>query len=169
VLSFIVLGSVYLLTSVGVSIYRRRHLVPTEPMVSTHITDAELKSCFDELDEVRQALKKHLESFHHLMAGYDPAEAQRWAEEGMAWNNQWRALGQRCRFGELRLTRMRKQLEEMAAAYDDLGQTHDIYTKAFKRFGTELAPRMDRISQRMNKIRERLAQSSASPPGENKP
>ena len=169
VLTIIVVGSVYLLTSVGVSIYRRRHAVPVGEMVSAHITDAEMQSCFEELDDVRQSLEKHLENFHHLLAGYDPAEAQRWAEEGIHWNGQWRALGLRCRFGELRATRLRKELEEMAAAQEDMGQTHEIYTKAFKRFGTELAPRMDRIRQRMKKIGERLAKSSASPPGENKP
>ena len=56
----------------------------------------------------------------------------------------------------------------MAAAHEELGQTHDLYTKAFKRFGVELAPRMDRIRERMKKIGERLAKSSAASPGENK-
>jgi hypothetical protein len=169
VLSFIVLGSVYLLTSVGVSIYRRRHVVATADRVSVQITDAELVSCYQELDDVMQGLQKHLENFHHLLAGYDPAEAQRWAEEGDSWNGQWKVLGQRCRFDELRATRLRKELEEMAAAHADLGETHDIYTKAFKRFGKDQAPRLDRIRQRMKKIGERLDRSSASPSGENKP
>jgi hypothetical protein len=169
VLIFIVSGSVYLLTSVGVSIYRRRHVVPIGAKVSNEVTDAELRSCYEELDDVVQGLQKHLENFHHLMAGYDPVAAQGWAEEGVSWNAQWKALGERCRFGELRLTRMRKELEAMAAAYDDLGQTHDIYTKAFRRFGTEQAPRMDRIRQRMKEIGERLATSPARAPGESKP
>ena len=169
VLLFILIGSVYLLTSVGVSIYRRRHAVPVGDKVSVQVTDAEIHSCFEELGEVRQGLEKHLEAFHHLLASYDPAEAQRWAEEGNSWHGTWRALGLRCRFGELPATRLRKELEQMAAAHEELGQTHDLYTKAFKRFGAELAPRMDRIRERMKKIGERLAKSSASSPGENKP
>ena len=101
VLLFILIGSVYLLTSVGVSIYRRRHAVPVGDKVSVQVTDAEIHSCFEELGEVRQGLEKHLEAFHHLLASYDPAEAQRWAEEGNSWHGTWQALGQRCRFGEL--------------------------------------------------------------------
>ena len=169
VLLFILVGSVYLLTSVGVTIYRRRHVVPVGDKVSVQFTDREIASCFDELDDVRQVLEKHLEAFHHLLASYDPAEAQRWAEEGNAWQGEWRAVGKRCRFSELPTTRLRKELEQMAAAHEELGQTHDLYTRAFKRFGTELAPRMDRIRERMKKIGERLAKLSASPPGENKP
>ena len=166
VLLFIVFGSVYLLSSVGVSIYRRRHAVPVGDKVSAEVTDREIVSCYDELDDVMQSLQRHLENFHHLLASYDPAEAQKWAEEGTVWQGQWKVLGQRCRFGELPATRLRKELEQMAAAHEDLGQTNDIYTKAFKRFGTDQAPRMDRIRERMKKIGERLAKSSAPPPGE---
>lgn len=169
VLSVIVLGSVYLLTSVGVSIYRRRNVSPVGDKVSTQFTDSEIVSCYEELDDVRQGLQKHLENFHHLLASYDQAEAQRWAEEGNSWTAGWKVLGQRCRFGELPAARLRKELEQMAAAHEELGQTNDLYTRAFKRFGTDLAPRMDRIRDRMKKIGERLAKSSAPPPGENKP
>jgi glutathionyl-hydroquinone reductase len=171
VLSFVTIGSVYLLVSVGVSIYRQRHIVLNGAIVSAEITDAELRSCFDELDDVRQALDRHLEDFHHLLAGYDPAEAQRWADEGTVWQGQWRVLGQRCRFDEIRATHLRKELEEMAAAYNELGQTREIYTKALKRFGTEQAPRLDRIRQRMQMIHERIDRkaSASAAPGENKP
>jgi hypothetical protein len=169
VLLFILIGGVYLLTSVGVSIYRRRHVVPTPNRVSAQVTEDEIKSCFDELDDVRQRLAKHLENFHHLLASYDRAEAQRWAEEGNSWHQQWQALGQRCRFNELPVTRLRKELEQMTGAYLALGDTYNLHIRAFKRFGTELAPRMDDIHERMKKIGERLNQSASSPPGENKP
>jgi glutathionyl-hydroquinone reductase len=170
VLSFVSLGSFYLLLSVGVSIYRQRHIVLDGAIVSAEITDAELRSCFDELDDVRQGLEKHLEDFHHLLAHYDPNEAQRWADEGTVWQGQWRVLGRRCRFDEIRATHFRKELEEMAAAYNELGQTREIYTKALKRFGTDQAPRLDRIRLRMHEIDERIAKkSSAASSGENKP
>jgi hypothetical protein len=171
VLSFVSLGSIYLLLSVGVSIYRQRHIVLNGAIVSAEITDAELRSCFNELDDVRQGLEKHLEDFHHLLAHYDPAEAQRWADEGTVWQGQWRVLGQRCRFEEIRATHLRKELEEMVAAYNELGQTREIYTKALKRFGTDQAPRLDRIRLRMQKIGEHIATKSSAEvsPGENKP
>lgn len=168
-LSFVTIGSIYLLVSVGVSIYRSRHVVPTGAKISAQITDAELRSCFADLDDLRQALEKHLESFHHLLAGYEAAEAQRWAEEGTNWEAQWRVLGERCRFDEIRRTPHRKELEEMVAAYVDLAQTRDIYTRAFKRFGTDQAPRLERIRKRMQKIGERIASAPASPPEESKP
>jgi hypothetical protein len=169
VLSFVSLGSFYLLLSVGLSIYRQRHVVLKGAVVSAEMTDAELKSCFRELDDVRQGLKKHLEDFHTLLAHYDPGEAQSWADEGTVWQGQWRVLGQRCRFNEIRATHFRKELEEMVAAYHELDQTRDIYTKALKRFGTDQAPRLDRIQLRMQKIDERIDSKSAGSPGENKP
>jgi hypothetical protein len=168
VLSFIVVGSVYLLTSVGVSIYRRRHVVPTPDRVSAEVTDAEIRSCFDELDDVRQGLKKHLENFHNLLASYDRAEVQRWDDEGNSWRQGWRALGQRCRFNELPQTHLRKEREQMTGVYLALGNTYDLHTRAVKTFGTDLAPRMDDIRDRMKKIGERLNQSASSP-GENNP
>jgi hypothetical protein len=168
VLSFIVVGSVYLLTSVGVSIYRRRHVVTSPDRVSAQVTDAEIRSCFDELDDVRQGLAKHLENFHHLLASYDRAEVQRWDDEGNSWRQGWKALGQRCRFNELPQTHLRRQLEQMTGVYLALGDTYDLHTRAVKRFGTDLAPRMDDINDRMKKIGERLNQPASSP-GENKP
>jgi hypothetical protein len=167
VLVFVGLGSAYLLVSVAVSIYRRRHAVPTAALVSEQVTDREIGSCYEELDDVTEGLLKHLENFHHLLAGYDPSEAQRWAEEGQVWQRQWRVLGRRCRFDQIRGRRLRKELEEMAAAYEELGQTQQIYTKALVRFGKDQAPRLDAIRTRMQRIGERLAKQSAAPPGEN--
>jgi hypothetical protein len=169
VLSFIVVGSVYLLSSVGVSIYRRRHVVPTPDKVSAQVTENEIRGCFEDLDDVRQRLAKHLENFHHLLASYDRDEAQRWAEEGNSWHQEWKALGQRCRFNELPVTRLRKELEQMTGAYLALGDTYDLHTRAVKRFGTELAPRLDDIHKRMKLIDESLKKKSGSPPGESKP
>jgi hypothetical protein len=169
VLSFIVVGSVYLLTSVGVSIYRRRHVVARPDKVSAQITDDEIRGCFEELDDVRQVLAKHLENFHHLLASYDRAEVQRWDDEGSSWRQSWRALGQRCRFNELPPTPLRKELEQMTGVYVALGDTYDLHTRAVKRFATELWPRMNDIRDRMKKIGERLNTSADSPPGENKP
>jgi hypothetical protein len=71
-----VIGSLYVLTSVGVTIYRRRN-PPAEAAtpVSENITPSELLGCSEELADVEVALEKHLESFHHLLAGYEPDEA----------------------------------------------------------------------------------------------
>jgi len=108
VLVFVSLGSAYLLVSVAVSIYRRRHAVPIGAPVSANATDGEIQSCYDELDDVTQGLLKHLENFHHLLAGYDPGEAQSWADEGQVWLGQLHVLRTRCRFDQMRGHRLRK-------------------------------------------------------------
>ncbi len=166
VLLSVSLGSAYLLMSIGVSIYRRRHAVPSGDKVSAALTDAEIRGCFDELQgDVTSGLQKHLENFHHLLASTDdPAEAQRWADEGAVWREQWKALGSRCRFDETRRAPLRKELGEMAAVYDELGVTRQIYTQALLRYGKDQAPRLGRIRQRLQKIGERLATPS-SPSG----
>jgi hypothetical protein len=169
VLLFVSIGSVYMLLSVGVSIYRRRHAVPTGEVVGLPASPSEIGGCFEELDDVMQGLQKHLENFHHLLAGYDPAEAQRWADEGAFWRGQWRVLGARCRFHEIRGVKLRKELEEMAAAYDEMGQIQLIYTNELLRFGRDQAPRLDRIRKRIQRIGERVAGASAALPGESKP
>jgi hypothetical protein len=162
VLLFVSLGTAYLLMSVGVSIYRRRNAVPKGERVSEPITLAELRSCFEELEDVTQGLQKHLENFHHLLAGYDPQEAQRWADEGGVWRRQWVVLGRRCRIPGDRGAHLRKELEEVSAAYDELGETHEIYTRELSRFGREQAPRLDRIRQRLTRIGERLSKAAAT-------
>lgn len=165
VLTFVFVGTAYLTTSVSVSIYRRRNPVPTGERLTALISEKEVKSCYEELGDVMSGLQKHLEKFHHLLGGYDPAEAQRWGDEGGLWRGQWRALGQRCRFGEIRPARLRKEFEEMAGVYDDLGETHRSYTDELTRFGRQQAPRLDRIRLKLRRIGERLS-NAAAPSGE---
>jgi hypothetical protein len=169
VLLFVSIGSAYLLISVGVSIYRRRHAVPTGAVVSETVTRSEIAGCYEELDDVLRSLHKYLENFRHLLAGYDPAEAQRWSDEGAVWRGQWRVLGARCRFHEIRGVKLRKELEEMAAAYDEMGLIQQVYTNELLRFGRDQAPRLDRVRLRIQKIGERVAGASATSSGENKP
>ncbi len=167
VLVFVSLGSAYLLVSVAVSIYRRRHAVPIGAPVSANATDGEIQSCYDELDDVTQGLLKHLENFHHLLAGYDPGEAQSWADEGQVWLGQLNVLKTRCRFDQIRGHRLRKELEEMAAVAEELEDTQKIYTNALLRFSKDQAPRLDRIRSRIQRIGDRMAKQMAAPPGKN--
>ena len=91
VLTFVSLGSCYLLVSVGVTIYRRRHVEPLGAPVGASAADME--SCAEELTDVEQGLERHLDNFDHLVAHYDADEAQRWAEDRAFWLGQWRAAG----------------------------------------------------------------------------
>lgn len=157
-LTFIVLGSTYVLASVGVTIYKRRHpggVGPSRP-VSEEVTPAELRGCWDELADVEETLGKHLEGFHHLLGGYDPGEAQRWADEGAVWRRQWAQLGTRCRFPELHTRKLRKEMEELAAAHEELGEIEAQYTRELLRFGREQSPRLDRVRARIDALGRRL-------------
>jgi hypothetical protein len=74
-------------------------------------------------------------------------------------------LNKRCRYGDLRGTKMHKEVEEMAAAHDDLRETEAIYTRELLRFGRDQVPRLDRIQVRVEKIGERI-KKAASQSGE---
>ena len=65
ILTFVTLGSIYLLISVGITIYRRQHSVSTGTPVGTETSVAEIESCYEELTDVADGLEKHLENFHH--------------------------------------------------------------------------------------------------------
>src|SRR5262245_38061456 len=91
VLTFVSLGSVYLLVSVGVTIYRRRHAVPIGAPIGTIASASDLEGCLEELTDVEQGLERHLQNFHHLLAHYDAHEAQRWSEDRSFWLGQWKA------------------------------------------------------------------------------
>ena len=82
-LTFVSIGSAYLLVSVGVTIYRRRNAVPLGAPVGASAAD--LESCAEELTDVEQALERHLDNFDHLVAHYDADEAQRWDEDRAFW------------------------------------------------------------------------------------
>lgn len=170
VLAFVTLGSAYLLVSVGVSIYRRRHALPNGEQVSAALSNPEIRSCYQELDDVRQELRKHLENFHHLIGGYDSAEAQRWEDEGAIWTGQWKALGKRCRFDEARgkSRAERSVFDQMAAAHEELGAIQQVYTQELLRFGRYQAPRLDRVRKRLEDIGARLMKAGP-PAGESKP
>jgi hypothetical protein len=57
-------------------------------------------------------------------------------------------------------------MEAMAAAYEELGSIQTTYSRELLRFGSELAPRLDRINKRVDEIGERLA-APGSPAGAN--
>lgn len=150
-------GSVYLLFSAGMTIYRQRHAIPSADPIGRELTPEALRSCLEELSDVNVALEKHLEKSHYLLGGYDPEEAQRWASEGDIWRNQWRVLGERCRLDRPAPAPVPPQFEEMQAAHRELGDTAQVYTRELLRFVREQAPRLDRLRVRINRIAERLA------------
>jgi hypothetical protein len=160
-LVIIFVGSGHLLVSVGVTIYRQRHAVPTGTPISAAMTREELRGCWQELVDVSLALQKHLEKSHYLLSGYDQQETQRWADEGAIWRNRWKALGERCRLGQPGRAGRPRQLEALSAAYLELAETEAIYTRELLRFGREQAPRLDRVRERIRRIGVQLDRMQA--------
>ncbi|MES1206567.1 MAG: hypothetical protein ABUS79_11585 [Pseudomonadota bacterium] len=154
IFTFVLVGGSYMLLSVAVTIYRRQHAVPLGSPVGVRATTADAESCHDELSDVTEGLWKYLENSHTLMAHTDPAEVQNWAEAGTYWRGQWKAVGERCGFERRRGL---KHWEEMAVLHEELRETEASYTKEISRFGKELAPRLGRLRERLDRIGERLA------------
>jgi hypothetical protein len=157
ILTFVTLGSIYMLVSVGVTIYRRQHAVPLGSPVGAAASEAEIESCHEELSDVADGLEKHLENFHHLVAHYDAAEAQRWAEDQSFWLGQWNAAGHRCHFQARRTGRLAKEWDHLGVVHEELRETEASYTKELLRFGHDQAPRLDRIRRSLDEIAARLA------------
>jgi hypothetical protein len=162
-LVLVALGCIYALVSVVVAIQRQRNGV-VEDRISPQLTDGEIRGCFDELRDVSVALEKHLENAYHLLGGYNSEEARRWSDEGEIWRKRWRVFGQRCRLDELRPNPPHKDIEAMAAACQELGSIQTTYSRELLRFGSELAPRLDRINKRVDQIGEHLGEPK-SPTG----
>ncbi|HEY0705651.1 MAG TPA: hypothetical protein VGG33_02585 [Polyangia bacterium] len=155
-LTFISIGVAYLLLSVAITIYRQRHAVGAAVPIGEQLSRKELTGCWQQLDDVRVALEKHLEKSHYLLGPYDQGEAQRWASEGDIWRSQWRQLGDRCRFGQPAPAPAPPHFEELGAAWRELGDTATTYTKELLRFVREQSPRLDRLRIRINRIGTRL-------------
>jgi hypothetical protein len=153
VLTFVSVGSFYLLTSVGVTIYRRSHAQLLGAPAGASAGD--LQSCAEETSDVEQALERHLDNFDHLVAHYDPDEAQRWSEDRAFWEGQWQAAGRRCRYGDQRPGPLAKEWEQLAVIHGELRETEQTFDKELVRFGKTEAPRLDRIRDRLEAIRER--------------
>lgn len=143
-----------------VTLQRQRNVV-LEGRISPQLTPSDVRGCFDELRDVSMALEKHLENAYHLLGGYDSDEARRWSDEGEVWRKRWRVFGERCRLAERRPGPPHKDLEAMAAAHEELGSIQTTYSRELLRFGSELAPRLDRINKRVDEIGERIASSSS--------
>jgi hypothetical protein len=161
VLCFVSIGSVFLLVSVGVTIYRRARAVPSGAPIGRVASEADLEGCHEELTDVEQGLERHLENFHHLVAHYDAAEAQRWSEDQSFWFGQWRAAGNRCHFGQPRIGRFAKDWEQLGVIHADLRETEAEYTKELRRFAQNQAPRLDRIRDRLVNVGRQIAASGA--------
>lgn len=165
ILTFVTLGSTYLLISVAVTIYRRRNAVPSGASVGAVATAADLESCHEELKDVTQGLARHLENFQ-LIAHYDAAEAQRWAEDRAFWLGQWKAADQRCHFAATRPGRFNKEWEQLSVIHAELRETEASYTKELLRFGRDQAPRLARIIERLERVGQKLGTSNAADPSE---
>lgn len=155
----VALGTLYLILSVVVALVQRRNVV-LESRISAQLTTNEISGCFDELHDVSVALEKHLENAYHLLGGYDSEEARRWTDEGGVWRRRWHVLGERCRFFQRDPSPRNKNLEAMAAAHEELGSIQTTYSRELLRFGSELAPRLDRINKRVEQIGDNLAEPS---------
>lgn len=163
VLGFVSLGCGYLLLSVGLTIYRRRHALPSGTPVGTVASPADLESCAEELTDVEKGLERHLENFHRLFAHYDQEEAQRWAEDQSFWLGQWKAAGDHCRFGERHTGPSAKEWEALGVIHADLRETEQAYTKELLHFGQTEAPRLDLIRERLRTASRRIGAASTSP------
>ena len=163
VLGFVSLGSAYMLVSVGVTIYRRRNAVPLGEPIGLQASPAELQGCLEELSVVEQALESHLENFHNLLAHYDASEAQRWSESESFWLGQWKATGERCRFGERRTGPFAKNWEELRVIYEELQTTEATYTKELRHFAQTQAPRLDQMRERLKSVGRRIGTTIAAP------
>jgi hypothetical protein len=165
ILTFVTLGSAYLLLSVAVTIYRRRNAVPSGAPIGEMATEADLDGCLEELRDVTQGLASHLENFQ-LIAHYDAEEAQRWADHRTFWLGQWKAADERCHFAAARPGKFTKEWEQLAVIHAELRETEASYTKELLRFGKDQAPRLARIKERLDRVGEKLGTSSA---GEGEP
>jgi hypothetical protein len=162
VLGFVSIGCLYLLMSVGVTIYRRRNAVLVGAPVGRVASAADIGSCAEELTDVEQALERHLENFHDLVSHYDADKAQRWYEDRSFWLGQWRAAGERCHFAETRPGPFSKEWEQLRVVHDDLRETEASYHKELLHFGETQAPRLGRIRDRLEKVSKRLTGSGLS-------
>ncbi len=163
VLGFVSLGSAYMLVSVGVTIYRRRNAVPLGAPVGSSVSPGDLEGCLEELADVEKGLERHLESFHNLLAHYDAAEAQRWSENEAFWLGQWKAAGERCRFGERRIGKFAKDWEELGVIHTELRNTEATYTKELQAFAQHQAPRLDQMRERLRSVSRRIGTTIAAP------
>ncbi|HET6281890.1 MAG TPA: hypothetical protein VFH73_13025, partial [Polyangia bacterium] len=157
-------GSLYLLTSVGVTIYRRQYATPTGSPPGGAAPAEQLENCFEELSDVTQGLARHLENFHHLVAQYDAAEVQRWADNRSFWLSQWKVANDHCQFATPRAGAFKKDWEQLAAVHAELREIEASYTEELRRFGHDHAPAMDRVRARLGKIGKHLTLSQDSQP-----
>jgi hypothetical protein len=165
ILTVVSLGSTYLLVSVGVTIWRRRNALPSGVPVGVLATAGDLESCHQELSDVAHGLERHLDNFQ-LIAHYDTAEAQRWAEDRSFWLGQWKAAEERCRFSVARHGRFSKEWEQLSVIHAELRETEASYNKELLRFGKDQAPRLDRIIERLERVGKKLGTSGAADQGE---
>lgn len=167
ILTFVTVGSLYLLISVGVTIYRRQYALPGGPPGTPAAPADQAETCFEELSDVTQGLARHLQNFHHLVAQYDAAEAQRWADNRSFWLSQWKAADELCHFGTPRAGENKKEWAQLAVVHAELREIEASYTKELLRFGHDHAPAMDRVRARLAKIGKHLgATPDSQPPAE---
>ena len=155
--TFAVLGSTWVLASVGVDIYRRRHPEPTAGPTAVHPTKEGLQECVEALEFSRMSLEKHLEDFHKLLGSYDSTEAQDWGASGVVWRRNWKRLGQRCEPGVASEGPIGNAFRDLEALHDELGALHKTYTVELQRFNSQLAPRMERLRKKVKKVRGQIA------------
>jgi hypothetical protein len=159
----VALGSLYLLLSVTVSLQHQRNVV-LEGSYQRAAHGQGNRRLFRGIARRLGGAWRNTSKMPTTSGGYDSEEARRWSGEGEVWRNRWRVFGERCRLVERRPAPTHKDMEAMAAAYEELGSIQTTYSQELLRFGSELAPRLDRINKRVDEIGEHLA-TPGSPTG----
>ena len=125
---------------------------------------AELQGCLEELSVVEQALERHLENFHNLLAHYDAGEAQRWSESESFWLGQWKAAGERCRFGEPRKGPFAKSWEELRVIYEELHDHRSHLHEGASPFRTNTRHHAwTQMRERLKSVGRRIGTTIAAP------
>lgn len=157
----VTLGAVWILTSVGLSIFQASRVASPEAFASRKVDKDAVVECVAETGELTARLAKHLESFHILLGRYDQSAAQDWANEGGKWRKLWVRAGKEC-INHLRIKRptadakLRREIEQLEFVHRELGAIEASYTRELKRFGEEQAPRLDRIRDSIAQITKRI-------------
>jgi hypothetical protein len=155
VAAFSVGAILYLLASIGVSVFSKRRVpLQGKPIDARNVE--EVLTCQDDVERLFRELKDETFRLLGLVGKNDTDVAEQWDDFSKRWHDRWSEVGQRCRFAELRDRGLGAEFDRLAWAHEDLEDMKLKFAALLRNYIDEQGPHIESIRRSLEASRRGL-------------
>src|SRR5262249_44684120 len=142
----------YLLASIGVSVFAKRHVpLQGKPIDASNID--EVLTCQTDVEQLFKELNEETFGLQGLVGKKDTDLAQQWEDFSKRWHDRWTEVDQRCRFSEMRDRGLGADFDRLAWAHADLEDMKLKFAALLRNYIDDQVPHIESIRRSLEASR----------------